>query len=209
MTECTPSPPQSSQPQPESTLPELREEPGRLRRMVLIGLIVCACLLVDQVTKVVARAELPSLTPITLLGDTIRLQYVENAGAMLGLGSEMAPQTRFFVFIVLVAVALAGLLVFAILRRQLSHGRTIAIALILGGGISNLVDRIINDGVVRDFLNVGFGPVRTGIFNVADMVILTGLSVLLISELPSRGSKAQDEDAPSTEESEEGATHAP
>lgn len=50
----------------------------------------------------------------------------------------------------------------------------------LGGGISNLTDRIFNDGRVIDFLNAGLGGLRIGIFNVADMCIMTGTGLLCV-----------------------------
>jgi signal peptidase II len=58
--------------------------------------------------------------------------------------------------------------------------RFVALAFIAGGGISNLIDRLIYGGLVTDFLNVGIGPFRTGIFNVADMAILAGALLLFL-----------------------------
>jgi signal peptidase II len=52
----------------------------------------------------------------------------------------------------------------------------------LAGGLSNLIDRI-TLGSVIDFMNVGVGPVRTGIFNVADVAIMAGVAIVLVFEL--------------------------
>jgi signal peptidase II len=57
-------------------------------------------------------------------------------------------------------------------------GRFIAGAGILAGGIGNMIDRVTNAGKVTDFMNLGLGPVRTGIFNVADMAITGGAMLL-------------------------------
>ena len=54
-------------------------------------------------------------------------------------------------------------------------------AFILAGGIGNLIDRATQNGLVTDFLNVGIGPVRTGIFNVADMAVTFGVIVFIIA----------------------------
>jgi signal peptidase II len=54
----------------------------------------------------------------------------------------------------------------------------VALGLLLAGGVGNLIDRINQNGHVTDFLNVGIGPVRTGIFNVADMAIMAGAGLL-------------------------------
>ena len=53
--------------------------------------------------------------------------------------------------------------------------RTAAIlVLILAGGIGNLIDRVSHQGLVTDFINLGIGPIRTGVFNVADIAVTTG-----------------------------------
>jgi signal peptidase II len=73
----------------------------------------------------------------------------------------------------------------------------IALALFLGGGIGNLIDRLTNDGRVIDFMHIGFGFLRTGIFNVADMALMTGVVLLALYSywtrksppLPDAGSK--------------------
>ena len=55
-----------------------------------------------------------------------------------------------------------------------------AMVLVAAGGAGNLVDRVVRDGRVIDFMNLGLGPVRTGIFNVADVQIMVGLGLLLL-----------------------------
>jgi signal peptidase II len=59
--------------------------------------------------------------------------------------------------------------------------QTVGAALICSGGIGNLIDRLTHGGYVTDFLNVGIGPLRTGIFNVADFVLLVGLGIIVLS----------------------------
>ena len=59
-------------------------------------------------------------------------------------------------------------------------------ALVVGGGLGNLVDRVMREGAVVDFLNVGIGPVRTGIFNMADVFIVAGVSFLVLWSLLAR-----------------------
>ena len=59
----------------------------------------------------------------------------------------------------------------------------VAWSLVLSGGLGNLVDRIINDGRVIDFMNIGIGSLRTGIFNVADVYITVGVVVLVFQAL--------------------------
>ena len=81
----------------------------------------------------------------------------------------------------------ALLLVFGIkLARASSRVEAVGWALVVGGGVGNLIDRIVNDGHVVDFMRVGIGGLETGIFNVADTAILAGLVTLLVSALTPR-----------------------
>lgn len=141
-----------------------------------LGILV-PCLVVDQLTKVAATRWLEP-EPWSFLGDTFRLQYALNTGAFLGLAGGWSPQVRFWLLTVLNAGFL--LMLIGILCRywRMALGRFIACVLILAGGIGNLIDRISNDGQVTDFMNIGLGPVRSGIFNVADMAISGGALLL-------------------------------
>ena len=59
----------------------------------------------------------------------------------------------------------------------------IALSFMIGGGAGNLIDRIFNHGAVIDFLNLGVGTLRTGVFNAADMEIVAGITLLLLQSL--------------------------
>jgi signal peptidase II len=86
---------------------------------------------------------------------------------------------RFTLFTAVAAVLLAGLVYASLFARRLGPARFIALGLVAGGGISNLIDRLVYDGRVTDFLNIGIGSFRTGIFNLADMAILAGALLLI------------------------------
>ena len=77
------------------------------------------------------------------------------------------------------ALTVAALLA-ALLARGLGRWQVIALALIAAGGCGNWIDRLMNGGKVTDFLNVGIGPVRTGIFNVADMALMVGATLFVL-----------------------------
>ena len=115
------------------------------------------------------------------LDDTFRLQLSNNPGAFLSLGSELSPTLRSGLLCWGVAALLSGLLLFSLLSKRTRLLQTVAIGLCVAGGLSNLIDRVRFHGVI-DFLNVGIGSVRTGIFNVADMFIVTG-AILAITSL--------------------------
>ena len=74
-----------------------------------------------------------------------------------------------------------GLLAWALTSARLTWLQRVALAAIGAGGGSNLIDRLRFDGTVTDFLNLGWGSLRTGIFNLADAILMLGAVVLLIS----------------------------
>lgn len=144
--------------------------------LVLFGSVGC-----DQVTKVAAREHLAGRGTLSYLGDTFRLTYAENHGAFLGLGSTLPETTRTLLFTGLVGIVLAGLLVWVFRTADISKMAVLAASLVIGGGIGNLIDRIVFDGGVTDFMNMGIGGLRTGIFNVADVWIMAGVFLLALT----------------------------
>ena len=145
-----------------------------IQRTSLIFAILFSCVGCDQVTKDIARQSLAGHGKISLLNDTVRLTYTENPGAFLSLGAHIPDHYRYLIFICLVGFFLAGLLVYLLKSRQFNNTTVSALSLILGGGIGNLIDRVLHHGRVIDFLNLGVGSLRTGIFNVADIAITFG-----------------------------------
>jgi signal peptidase II len=142
----------------------------------------------DRVTKRLASTHLAERPALSYLGDTLRLEYAENPGAFLSLGSRLPEPVRFVVFKVGVAVALFGILAVAVLRRW--RGYSLAgVMLLFGGGISNLIDRVLHGNVV-DFASVGIGSLRTGIFNIADVAIMLGGIFIVIGS----GAKSMEGD---------------
>jgi len=150
---------------------------------VVAGTIGC-----DQVSKHYATVHLMGAGRHSFLGDALRLEYAENTGAFLGLGAALPRWARTALFSVCTGIMLAAC-VLAALRRRWPPLRLLGLALVFAGGVSNLVDRV-KHGSVVDFLNVGFGALRTGIFNVADMAIMLGLALVLLGAW-SRGRAAE------------------
>jgi len=153
---------------------------SRLKKIILIILIVFACAGCDQSTKYVASHNLDRNETSSYFYDTFRLQYAENKGAFLGLGNNLSEETRFILFSVIVSIVLGSLLTYMILSKKLSTYSITSLSLVLSGGLSNLYDRILNDGSVVDFLNLGIGSLRTGIFNFADVFIMVGFFMLIL-----------------------------
>jgi signal peptidase II len=160
-----------------------------LHKVILIALILSSCVGCDQVTKTTARNHLASSQPVRLMGDVVRLQYSENRGAILSLGAGLPESVRFWSLTVLVGIVLIGMLFFLVSTKV--HTVNIAAAsLIIGGGFSNLLDRLFNDGAAVDFMNVGVSHVRTGIFNFADVAIMIGVGTLVFWNTLFRDSNA-------------------
>jgi signal peptidase II len=124
-----------------------------------------------------------------------RLQYVENRGAFLSLGANTSDHLKYWIFVVGVGITLAGMLVYLLAAKRLAGVQSLALCTVLAGGVGNLIDRIFNEGRVIDFMNVGIGPLRTGIFNVADVAIAVGGLWLLIDAIK-RPAKEPFQDLP-------------
>jgi len=147
-------------------------------------LVVLATLLVDQLVKllVVARFQLGERVPV--IEGLFDLTYVLNPGGVWGLGRDLAMVPRTIVFLAL-PVAITSLAIYYAwglpARDRLRHA---AIALVIGGAIGNLVDRLrLEPPAVIDFLLVHYREHYWPAFNIADSAICVGVVVLLIAGL--------------------------
>lgn len=144
------------------------------RRLLIAALILFSCIGCDRATKYMATQSLKGAPPQSLLADTLRFEYALNPGGFLSLGGNLPEEWRQSLFIFCNVCTMVAVGAFLIFRRSLDGRLSIALSCILAGGIGNLIDRVSNNGLVTDFINVGIGPLRTGIFNVADMAVLFG-----------------------------------
>jgi signal peptidase II len=140
-----------------------------------IQMILVICLIsvgIDQSTKWYASEYLSRFKMTSYWSDMLRI----------GLGSSMSDSAKFWIFVCVVGLILSALLIYILrTKTQTVYGLT-SLTLIFSGGISNFYDRAVNNGAVIDFLNVGIGSLRTGIFNVADMAIMLGVFLLLFAK---------------------------
>jgi signal peptidase II len=79
-----------------------------------------------------------------------------------------------------VGILIFGLVIFSLTQSKLDSFQLVSYALIASGGGSNWIDRARFGGSVVDFMNMGIGPVRTGVFNVADIAIMAGIGMLFL-----------------------------
>jgi signal peptidase II len=164
----------------------------RSSRLVLILVIIISAVGCDQATKSIAKSTLASQSPISILDDFVRLEYVENIGAFLSLGADLPEQTRFLLFVIFSGVAVVGMLIYALRAQRITRLQIIALALLAGGGIGNLIDRTLYGSVI-DFVSIGTDTIRTGIFNVADMAVTAGVIVMVADLIPRK--RKEDPDA--------------
>jgi signal peptidase II len=146
-------------------------------RLAVLLMTMLGCVGCDQVSKSLVRAELQPGRSISLFGGALLLERAENSGAFLSAGESLSAGTREALFTVGGTALVLGAIAWAVFSRRLRLSGMIGAGLICGGGIGNLIDRFCHNGYVTDFLNVGVGAVRTGIFNIADFLLLLGLAL--------------------------------
>ncbi len=151
---------------------------GPFRNLLLAGVVLAATIGADQATKALARQSLASRPPVSFFGGIFQFLYAENPGAFLSFGAGLSEATRFWIFTIAVGGFLAGMFFYICFSRRLTRPEVLALSLILGGGAGNLIDRLLHDHRVIDFMVVGVGRLRTGIFNVADVAITAGVGLL-------------------------------
>jgi signal peptidase II len=132
----------------------------------------------DFITKLMITRTFNLYQQVNLIGDYVRLTYIHNPGAAFGI--SLGPYSR-MIFLLLSMVALAALAGMYWATAAKDRNRLISIALICGGALGNLLDRIRLSAGVVDFMDVGVGTLRWPVFNVADVAVTTGAIFLAVS----------------------------
>jgi signal peptidase II len=175
----------------------------RLRHPFLVFFGVAALtVIVDQVSKSLARAEFTMGETIRLVPGVLNFTLTSNRGAAFGMLSGRQP-----LFVAVTFVVLAVVLIYLWRQRPTSPLVVIALALVTGGAIGNLIDRI-GPGSVTDFFEFGF--IDFPVFNVADSAIFIGVGLLIVWLLvsPTPSAVGAPDDAASVEETDTAGTGA-
>lgn len=138
--------------------------------------LICTMVVVvlDQLSKYLVRLKLDLHAPRAILGDFFRFTYVENSGIAFGIGVGGALP----VFTALSVLAI-GLILYYLYHERANHlAVRLSLALVLGGAIGNLIDRVAYGRVV-DFLDFGLGAYRFYVFNLADTAVTMGVGIYL------------------------------
>jgi len=131
--------------------------------------VAAASVVVDQWTKYWATENLAFHEPIRVVGDLVRLTYTRNSGIAFGMfAGESFP---FYIFSIVASLAVVWLW---LRHPNLPRARQWSLALILGGAIGNLVDRV-RFGEVTDFILLAWRGHEFPVFNVADMCVTSGV----------------------------------
>lgn len=156
------------------------------KRSIFILLVIVLTIAVDQVSKVIVRDNIELRTDInpgeriSVIGDAFIMMNVVNKGAFLGMGDDLNPTLRVILLLILPIVVLGFVLRYIIKDKTLDNWSLFAFSSIIGGGMANVFDRIAFSEVT-DFLFIDLGGVfRTGIFNLADLSVTTGMIILVI-----------------------------
>jgi signal peptidase II len=156
------------------------------RSLALLFTVAGLVFALDFATKRWATESLAHRDSVPVLGEFLRLTYTRNSGVAFGLGA--GTNFPFYVFSLLAAGAI---LVLFLRGRVQGRVRETALALIFGGAVGNLVDRI-TTGLVVDFVDVGVGAWRFPVFNVADSAVTVGVALFALgwSRRPEEGAAA-------------------
>ena len=136
--------------------------------------------LLDQTTKKIVTQGMTQHETITVIPDFLNITYIHNRGAVFGLGSSVTSPYLSWGLSILSVVSLAVILVYFLRLNVRNQWTFFGLALVLGGAIGNLYDRL-RYGYVIDFVDIHWFEHHWPFFNVADMSICIGVGLLLIS----------------------------
>lgn len=157
-------------------------------------------LVLDQWTKALIENRIELHRSIEIVPGLFHLSHVRNSGVAFGLFPTGGEALATLLLTLAVGAVLGGVLWFFLRTPSEERMLLVALALVLGGAIGNLIDRV-TTGAVTDFLAVFIGSYRWPDFNVADSAISIGIGLLLLDSFrtpatPPSGSSAAPSDAP-------------
>ena len=150
-------------------------------RYYKISSLIILSIFFDQLSKFWIRNNIESYNEIELIGSFFTLIRVENSGAFLGMGSELSYIPKLILLIIFPIVVLVAVSIYTYMDKKLDNLSLVGFSLIIGGGVANIFDRIVY-GSVTDFLYINLGGfLKTGIFNIADLSVTTGMILIIIA----------------------------
>lgn len=145
-----------------------------MKKNIFLKIITIIAILLDQAIKIVIKSKLFN-SSIILIPHVLNCTYVQNTGAAFGIGSN---STSMFIAVNVVIIGLITYFIFS-KGEELNKSILIALHLILAGGVSNLIDRIVR-GCVIDYIDIS-PLIKYPVFNLADIFVVVGCSIIVIS----------------------------
>lgn len=153
---------------------------NRLLRNLCIVILLISNISCDQISKIMVRKNIHPHEQIEVIENHLTLMRVENTGAFLSLGDSLPIYLKSIILVLFPVFALGFGLVFILKKNNIPMISLLAFSFVIGGGIGNILDRI-RYGSVTDFLHLDLIIFQTGIFNMADVSIMTGLLIILFT----------------------------
>lgn len=158
---------------------------NKVHKILIILILVIINISCDQISKIVVRHQVQYQEEIPLIKNHFTLTRVENTGAFLSLGNSMSYLFRVLLLSLFPLLVIGFGIFYLVTNNNISKVFIIGLCFIIGGGIGNVFDRI-RYGSVTDFLHLKFGVLQTGVFNLADVSVMTGIFILLFFSYLSR-----------------------
>ncbi len=142
------------------------------RRWVVFGALALVVVVIDQLSKAWVVSQLAPGAGMVVIPDLLNVVYGQNSGILFGMLPQSAPAFA------IVSMGVTALIVLYHAKAGRGFVTTVALGLLLGGAIGNLLDRL-NHGHVIDWVDMGIGTVRFWTYNVADACITTSIVLLI------------------------------
>ncbi len=139
------------------------------------GIMAVLIVIIDAVSKFLIESNMVEQESIPLLTDVFHITFIKNPGASFGFMDEVG-WARWF-FIAVTVILIAAIILYTAKTKEKNKLYLTAVTFIIGGGIGNLIDRIIK-GEVVDFLH--FKAIEFPIFNIADCFVVVGVGLMII-----------------------------
>jgi signal peptidase II len=163
-----------------------------ITRLVLVLAIVISNIGCDQVSKKMVRSNVESNNTVPVVGHYLVITNVENTGAFLSIGNSLSQSAKNIILSGLPLLVLMSAFIYMLAKKTISKTVLWGLCFIVGGGIGNIFDRIAY-GSVTDFLYIRVGIFHTGIFNMADLSIMTGVAIIFLHTLFKRKNHLNNE----------------
>lgn len=154
----------------------------RIARILIALLLILSNIGCDQITKKEVRENINSNEQINVVSDHFILTKVENTGAALGFGANFHPTLKIAIFQLIPCIVMLGMFLYLIKEEHVTKANFVAVTFIIGGGIGNIIDRILYNSVT-DFMYLELGIFHTGVFNMGDLSVTIGAIILIFSSI--------------------------